>query len=63
MISLNLNFTPVTNKYLTKTCTVKRPIAWNYSPGMTVAYKAIKISEKEQLVDFSILLVDPRDHS
>ena len=26
---------------------------------MTVAYKAIKISEKEQLVDFSILVADP----
>ena len=65
MILLNLKFT--TNNYPTKTCTGKRPVA-SLTPElhtyrMTVAYKAIKISEKEQLVDFSIWLVDPRECS
>ena len=60
MISLNLKFT--TNKYLTKTCRgLLHGLLQNYSPGTTVAYKTIKISEKEQLVDFVILLADPRD--
>ena len=60
MISINLKFS--TNKSLTKTCTGKRPIAWLTPELLTWNDSvAIKISEKEQLVDFSILLADPRD--